>query len=244
MSDVYTVSFAYARLAQLVEQSVYTGKVGGSSPSSRTEPTIDSFFRMAKVKCGVSISADGFMAGLNMTEEKPFGDLPNIQQSMMKWQFGQAEQNKEEVADLTAAKAFIMGRNMFGPSGPEYDATWEGWWGEEPPYEADVFVLTHTARADVQKGKTIFHFVTDGIESALEQARTAAGDQDVAIAGGANTVNQYLKAGLIDELWLHIVPVTVGKGQRLFEDVPPLNFEILEQRGTDLVTHIKYRIAK
>ena len=89
-----------------------------------------------------------------------------------------------------------------------------------------------------------FYFVTDGILSALEQAKKLAGDKDVAIAGGAHTVNQYLKAGLIDELWLHIVPVIVGQGQRLFEEMPEINLEILEQRGTDLVTHIKYRILK
>ena len=199
---------------------------------------------MGKVKCGISMSVDGFAAGLNMTEDKPFGDLPNVQQSMIKWQFKQTEQNKNEVADLISAGAFIMGRNMFGPSGSEYDTTWEGWWGDEPPYEADVFVLTHTARGDVKKGKTTFHFVTDGIKSALEKAKAVAGDRDIAIAGGANTVNQFLKAGFIDELWLHIVPITAGTGKRLFEGVPPLNLEILEQRGTDLVTHIKYRIVK
>ena len=137
-----------------------------------------------------------------------------------------------------------MGRNMFGPTGPEY-STWQGWWGEEPPYHAPVFVLTHTARDSLSlQGGTTFYFVTDGILSALEQAKKLAGDKDVAIAGGAHIVNQYLRAGLIDELWLHIVPVIVGQGQRLFEEMPEINLEILEQRGTDLVTHIKYRILK
>ncbi|ENU28861.1 hypothetical protein F991_02985 [Acinetobacter sp. CIP-A165] len=199
---------------------------------------------MGKVICGICISVDGFVAGLNMTEDKPFGELPNIHQSLCKWLFEQADQHKHEIASLTSAGAFIMGRNMFGPSGAEYN-TWEGWWGEEPPYHAPVFVLTHTARENLAlQGGTTFHFVTDGIQSALEKAKAVAGEKDVAIAGGADTVNQYLKAGIIDELWLQIVPVVVGQGKRLFEDVPPINFEILEQRGTNLVTHIKYRIIK
>ena len=199
---------------------------------------------MGKVISGICISVDGFVAGLHMTEDKPFGELPNIHQSLCKWLFGQADQNRNEIASLTSAGAFIMGRHMFGPTGAQY-STWQGWWGEEPPYHAPVFVLTHTARDSLSlQGGTTFYFVTDGILSALEQAKKLAGDKDVAIAGGAHTVNQYLKAGLIDELWLHIVPVIVGQGQRLFEEMPEINLEILEQRGTDLVTHIKYRILK
>ena len=198
---------------------------------------------MSKVICGVAISVDGYVAGEGMTEKKPFGHIPT--RLLHHWMFDKQERrkNKAEIAQLTDAGAFIMGRNMFGPAGPTYDKTWKGWWGEDPPYHAPVFVLTHRAHGPlVMKGGTTFNFVTDGIESALRQARKAAGNKAVAVAGGANVINQYLAAGLIDELWLHIVPVTIGKGARLFENVPGLQMELLECRGTKMVTHIKYRL--
>jgi dihydrofolate reductase len=158
--------------------------------------------------------------------------------------FDEPEKHKAEIAyQKDIAGAYIMGRNMFGPPGSEYDKSWQGWWGEEPPYHAPVFVLTNKSRDQlVMKGGTTFHFVTDGIESAFRQAKEAAGDKDISIAGGANTVNQYLAAGLIDELWLHIVPVTFGVGLRLFEGVHDLRMEPIDHSGTKLVTHVKYRI--
>jgi dihydrofolate reductase len=208
---------------------------------------------MNKVICGIAMSVDGFVAGPNMTEEKPFGDLPENflkrgvhgypEGLMHRWFSEEPEKHKEEIDELISAGAYIMGRNMYGPKGTKYDKTWKGWWGDNPPYHAPVFVLTHTPREPIQmEGGTTFTFVTDGIESAMRQAQKAAGNKPVAISGGANVVNQYLAAGLIDELWLHIVPGTIGKGQRLFENVPSLHLEPIQWRGTELVTHIKYRI--
>lgn len=187
------------------------------------------------------MSLDGYVAGANMSEDQPFGHISPM--LLHRWQFEEAENNEEEVEYLrSVAGAYIMGRNMYGPTGPAYDETWKGWWGEEPPYHAPVFVLTHKDHESFEmKGGTKFMFVTDGIESALSQAEKAAGDKPVLIAGGANTVNQYLAAGLIDELWLHITPVIVGKGPRLFENVTDLKMEPIECRTTKLVTHIKYR---
>jgi dihydrofolate reductase len=196
---------------------------------------------MSKVTCGVSISLDGFVAGNDMTLENPFGHISPM--LLCGWQFEEAEQNKAEKDALVSAGAYIMGRNMFGPKDLQMDPEWKGWWDDDPPYHAPVFVLSHTAREPIpMKGGTTFYFVTDGIESAMKQAREAAGDKDVAIAGGANTINQYLAAGMIDELWLHIAPVTVGTGQRLFVDTPGIKLKPLEVRSTDRVTHIKYSI--
>jgi dihydrofolate reductase len=156
---------------------------------------------MGKVICGITITADGYSAGLNQTEERPFGDDGGngMGERLHAWMFETAEENPEEIAQMTAAKAFIMGRNMFGPVRGDWDREWNGWWGENPPYHAPVFVLTHYAREPQQMdGGTTYTFVTDGIESALEQAREAAGDGEIAIMGGATTVNQYLAAGLIE----------------------------------------------
>lgn len=196
---------------------------------------------MSKVTCGVAMSLDGFVAGNDMTLEKPFGHIaPEV---LMKWVFDEPEKHKDEIASLTAAGAYIMGSNMFGPADIRMTDDWKGWWGENPPYHAPVFVLSHTARQPfAMEGGTSFTFVTDGIETALEQARLAAGSKDVDIAGGADVINQYLRAGYIDELWLHIVPVTIGSGQRLFADTPGITMKPLEVRTTDLVTHIKYSL--
>jgi dihydrofolate reductase len=196
---------------------------------------------MSKVTCGVSVSLDGFIAGENMTLEKPFGDMEP--QLLHHWMFDEPEKHKAELDALTSAGAFIMGRNMFGPKNLQQDPSWKGWWDDNPPYHAPVFVLSHTEHEPiVMEGGTTFNFVTDGIESALKQAHAAAGSKDVAISGGANVINQYLAADLIDELWLHIAPVTVGKGQRLFVDTPGLHLKPLGVRTTDVVTHIKYAI--
>jgi dihydrofolate reductase len=146
---------------------------------------------------------------------------------------------------LVNADAFIMGSNMFMPNEKRDDPEWKGWWGDNPPYHAPVFVLCTMPRESIpMDGGTTFHFVTDGIESAFKQAKKAASDGKISIGGGANTINQYLAARLIDELWLHIAPVTIGSGARLFEGVPNLNLEPVEASGTKLATHIRYKVLK
>jgi dihydrofolate reductase len=195
-----------------------------------------------KVYCDISISADGYVAGPGQTADKPFGDGPVDR--LHAWMFDTPEENRSEIDQVVSAGAFVMGRNMFGPIRGEWDLNWRGWWGDDPPYHAPVFVLTHHPREPLtMQGGTAFTFVTDGIESALDRARTAAGDRDVAIAGGAATVNQYLAAGLVDELRTHIAPVIVGAGERLFYGVPPLHLETLAVRGASLTTHISYRVC-
>ena len=140
--------------------------------------------------------------------------------------------------------ATIMGRNMFGPSAATGAASsWNGWWGDDPPYHTPVFVLTHHPRASVEmEGGTTFHFVTDGIEAALERAVATAGGKDVMIAGGASTAQQYLRAGLVDELEIHVVPALLGGGERLFEDVGAIAgaFECVELVSSPAVAHYRY----
>jgi len=153
--------------------------------------------------------------------------------------------HKKEIDAILDAGAFIMGSNMFGPKDRRDKSEWKGWWGDNPPYHAPVFVLSHNERPPIKmEGGTTFYFVTDGIESAFRKAKEAAGDRKVKIMGGANTINQYLTAGLIDELWVHIVPTTIGAGSRLFEGVPNLRLEPVEVSGTGVVTHIRYRVLK
>jgi dihydrofolate reductase len=201
---------------------------------------------MNKITAGITVSLDGFGAGVNQSFEKPFGD--NFDSDLLdRWMFAEPEKNKhkKEIDAILDAGAFIMGSNMFGPIDRRHSPEWKGWWGDDPPYHAPVFVLSHTEREPIEmQGGTTFFFVTDGIKSALSQAKEAAGDRDVKIMGGANTVNQYLAAGLIDELWLHIVPVTVGAGTRLFEGMPNLNLEPIELGGTSAVTHIRYTVLR
>ena len=199
---------------------------------------------MSKVTCDMTMSVDGFAAGPNQTADKPFGD-GNVD-ALHRWMFEQPDQNAAELEAITSAKAYVMGRNMFGPIRGEWDEAWTGWWGDDPPYHAPVFVLTHHPREQVpMQGGTTFTFVTDGIEAALARAREAAGDGDVAIAGGAHTVNQYLAAGLVDELRLHVAPVVLGRGERLLDGAGALALEpIGEVSGTDLVTHLHYRVVR
>ncbi len=199
---------------------------------------------MSEVTCDVSISVDGYSAGPNQTADRPFGD--GDVEMLHRWMFEQREQNAAEVNAILAARAYVMGRNMFGPIRGEWDLSWRGWWGEDPPYHGPVFVLTHHPREPLEmQGGTTFYFVTDGIEAALARAREAAGDGDVSIGGGAHTVNQYLAAGAIDELRLHVAPLTLGKGERIFEGLGPLNLEqIAPATGTDLVTHLRYRVVR
>jgi dihydrofolate reductase len=198
---------------------------------------------MTKVTCDMAMSIDGFTAGPNQSPDKPFGDGPVDR--LTKWMLEQRDENAAVIEAITAARAYIMGRNMFANGRGDWDLDWKGWWGDDPPYHAPVFVLTHYPREPVEReGGTTFHFVTDGIESALAQARAAAGDGEGSTSGGAATVNQYLAAGAIDELRLHVAPVVLGVGERLFEGVGPLEFEKLDASGTDLVTHVTYRVVR
>ena len=187
---------------------------------------------MPQVRFTLSLSADGFVAGPNQGLDTPLGERGR---ELHEWAFATRtfsqmqgrEGGDTGLDDERAANwnrnigATIMGRNMFGPVRGDWgDGSWHGWWGDDPPYHNPVFVLTHHPRQPIEmQGGTTFHFVTDGIESALEQAREAAGERDVAVAGGCSTVQQYLRAGLIDEFELHVAPVLLGRGERLFDGV-------------------------
>ena len=196
---------------------------------------------MTKVTCDSGVSLDGFSAGPDQTLDDPLGKGG---ERMHRWMFEQPEANKAERDAIVEAGAYIMGRHMFCPDRGEWDLDWRGWWGEDPPYHAPVFVLGHREREPVEmEGGTTFHFVTDGIEAAMERAKEAAGDRTVSIAGGASTVQQYLRAGLIDELRLHIAPVILGSGERLLDGVGDLKLEQIAVTSSELVTHITYRVG-
>jgi dihydrofolate reductase len=195
----------------------------------------------------ITISADGYSAGFNQTEKRPFGDDGGDGSGgrLHSWMFDTPDENRAEIDQVLDAGAFVIGRNMFGPVRGEWDRPWNGWWGEDPPFHAPVFVLTHHPRdPQPMKGGTTYHFVTGGIEPALARAREAAGSRDVAILGGATTLNQFLAAGLIDELRLHIVPFTLGAGTRVFEGVPPLSLDQVRSRAATSVTHVTYRVLQ
>src|SRR6266536_4616214 len=196
-----------------------------------------------RVTCNISISVDGFVAGPRQSRENPIGE-GGIR--LHEWHF-EPQGDDQAVIDewQQAPGAYIMGRNMFGPGRGEWDLDWKGWWGDDPPYRAPVFVLTHYPRESLpREGGTTFHFVTDGIHAALDRAKAAAGDKNVEIAGGANTVNAYLQAGAIDELHLHVAPVLLGEGERLFDGVSPaLRLTPVRVSGSSGATHIKYRVG-
>lgn len=197
---------------------------------------------MSRVTCDLTVSLDGFVAGPHQSLQMPLGERG---ETLHRWQFEEREANTAQVEGILAAGAFIMGRNMFAGPGPgPWDADWRGWWDEEPPYHAPVYVLTHHVREPLEmQGGTTFHFINDGIEAALSLARNAAGAKDVAIAGGASTARQFLSAGLIDELRLHIAPVILGGGERLLDDVGNLELEPTSVSGTGLVTHVTYSVG-
>jgi dihydrofolate reductase len=209
---------------------------------------------MSKVTCQLSISLDGYVAGPDQSTDNPIGEggmrLHQWVFATDAWRRQHGEEGGERNADAEVVDrvfehvgAYIMGRNMFGPGRGEWDESWKGWWGDDPPYHVPVFVLTHHERSPLpREGGTTFDFVTDGIESALSQARAAAGDRDVSIAGGASTVNQYLAAGLLDELFLHIVPVVLGDGERLLVEVGDPDLEPVEVVASPAVTHIRYGV--
>jgi dihydrofolate reductase len=210
---------------------------------------------MSQVTCHIAISLDGFVAGPNQSQENPIGEGGmRLHQWVFKtdsWQSQHGGEGGERSADSLVVEevvenvgAYIMGRNMFSPGRGEWDPEWRGWWGEDPPYHTPVFVLTHHPREPLEmQGGTTFHFVTDGMESALEQARAAAGDGDVSIAGGASTVRQYLASGHLDELYLHIAPVVLGAGERLLENVGDPTLEPVKVVASPEVTHVKYRVV-
>jgi dihydrofolate reductase len=214
---------------------------------------------MGKVVFDISTSLDGFVAGPNPSLEDPLGQGG---ERLHEWVVGLAswreshglsggEQNAESemVAEgLASTGAVVMGRRMFsGGSGPwEDDPKANGWWGEEPPFRNPVFVLTHHEREPLVLGETTFTFVTDGVESAVEQARAAAGDKNVLVAGGAAAAQQALSAGLLDELQIHVVPVLLGAGTRLFEGGVGQEAQLERDRVVDssAATHLRYRVAR
>jgi dihydrofolate reductase len=196
---------------------------------------------MTSVTADMTISLDGFVAGPRQSLEHPMGVGT---ESLHRWQFEQPEENASEIAAIVEAGAYIMGRNMFGPIRGEWNGDWRGWWGDNPPYHAPVFVLTHYPREPlVMEGGTTFHFVTDGVESATEQARAVAGDATISVGGGADTMRQFLNAGLIDELRLHTSPILLHEGERLFDGVGDLTLEPITVRSNPLVTHTTYRVT-
>jgi dihydrofolate reductase len=213
---------------------------------------------MSKVRSHISVSLDGYVAGPNQTQEEPLGEggeqLHEWMFPLRAWLEPHGEASGEENASnavLVEANANvgaeIMGRGKFGPAhrGPWGNDPWQGWWGDDPPFHKPVFVVTHHPREPLQLTDTTFTFVTDGIESALAQAREAAGDQDVFLGGGADLINQYLAAGLVDELELHVVPILLGGGARLLDGVgPDVKLEQIRAVEAPGVTHLKYRVLK
>ena len=210
---------------------------------------------MGKVKVSISMSLDGYVAGPDQSEKNPLGiggeQLHEWVVPLRAFREGHGEEGGEVNASTPIAEeilgnvgAVIMGRNMFGGGpGPWGDDPWKGWWGDNPPFHNPVFVLTYQAREPLEmQGGTTFYFVTDGIESALEQARVAAGDKDVSVGGGAEAVQQYLAAGLLDEIVVSIVPVMLGSGARLFNNLADHKPRLQQVEAIDApgVTHIRY----
>jgi dihydrofolate reductase len=213
---------------------------------------------MNRLRFNIAMSLDGFIAGPNPSVENPLGEgglrLHEWAFALEAWRRPHGREGGEvnastEVVERSLANigATIMGRNMFGGEGPWGADPWDGWWGDDPPFHNPVFIVTHYAREPVRKQVgTTFTFVTDGIEAALEQAREAAGGKDVSLGGGANVAQQYLAAGLIDEMQINLVPVLLGSGTRLLDnlDVAEIGIEctgVVEAPG---VTHLTYRVAR
>lgn len=185
---------------------------------------------MAKTKAQISISLDGYMAGPNQSVDHPLGDGGEalhewaVKQSAFSELHGRGAEGERGPSDDVLRSTFsnlgavVMGRNMFGPlRGPWPDEKWKGWWGDDPPFHCPVYILTHYPRDPVQmEGGTSFHFVTEGIEKAIAEAKEAAGDEDVSI-GGASTLQQTIAAGLLDEIVVHQIPFLLGGGERLFD---------------------------
>jgi dihydrofolate reductase len=209
---------------------------------------------MSKLKLNITMSIDGFVAGPDQSPEHPLGIGGEALHDWLIpfWALHESHGEEGEVNASTpfaeeilgGAGASIMGRNMFGGDPGPWDQSWKGWWGDDPPYHHPVFVLTHHPREPVEmQGGTTYHFVTDGIESALDQARAAAGEQDVSLAGGASVAQQYLAAGLLDVIVVSVVPNLLGGGARLFENVGDAKLEQVESVEAPGVTHIRYARA-
>jgi dihydrofolate reductase len=208
------------------------------------------------VTADISVSLDGYVAGPNQTLEEPLGAggelLHEWTVRLAAWRKphglsgGETAVDSEVVEEsLRSTHAVVMGRRMFsGGSGPwEDDPNRDGWWGEEPPFHAPVFVVTHHPRDTVEKqGGTTFTFVTEGVEAAVEQAQAAGGGMDVSVAGGGSVIGQCLAAGLLDEIQIHLVPVLLGGGVPLFDSAAPASFEIARVVDGPLATHIRYRV--
>jgi len=210
---------------------------------------------MPKLRFNMTMSLDGYVAGPNQSLEHPLGEGGT---ALHEWAFatrsfrathgmegGEAGLDDDHVRSWTEnIGATIMGRNMFGPvRGPWGDEDWEGWWGDDPPFHTPVFVLTHHSREPLElRGGTTFHFVGDGIEAALERALEAAAGQDVSLGGGADTAQQYLRAGLVDELEIHVVPILLGSGARLFENLNggPGGYELVDLAASRAVAHYRW----
>jgi dihydrofolate reductase len=191
---------------------------------------------MAYLTSDPAVSLDGFIAGPDQTLEHPLGVGG---EALHRWMFEESEQHAAEREAITSAGAYIMGRNMFSAGRGEWDLDWKGWWGDDPPYHGPVFVLTHYEREPVEmQGGTTFLFVTGGPEEALRLATDAAGDRTISVAGGASTINQFLRAGHIDELRLHIAPIVLGSGEAIFTDLKGLSLEVASTRSTSLVAHL------
>ena len=214
---------------------------------------------MSKVRAHISVSRDGYVAGPKQTQEEPLGKggegLHEWVVQLKSWREGAGMEggvegglNDDLFREATAnVGAEIMGRGKFGPAarGAWGEDAWQGWWGDEPPFHKPVFVLTHHQREPLTLSDTTFTFVTDGVRPALDQATEAAGDKDVFIGGGANTINQFLAAGLLDELEMHVVPVLLGGGARLFVGVgPDVKLELLRALDAPGVTHLKYLVVR
>ncbi len=213
---------------------------------------------MGSVRFSIAVSLDGYSAGPNQSVDNPIGEggmqLHEWAFNARAWREAHGEAGGEDdassaVLEETTANvgAYILGRNMFGggPGPWSEDPPWNGWWGDEPPYHAPVFVLTHHPREPLpMEGGTTFHFVTDGIESALAQAHEAAGDRDIVIGGGADVAQQYLAAGLVDEFQLNVVPVLLGRaGTKLLDGIVS-EIELVRVVDAPGVTHLKYRVVK
>jgi dihydrofolate reductase len=214
---------------------------------------------MTKLRFQISMSLDGFIAGPNPSEKDPLGEggmqLHEWAFELAAWRAPHGREGGEVNAStpivegsLANVGATVMGRKMFGGGpGPWAEDPWDGWWGDDPPFHTPVFVLTHHPREPLEKqGGTTFYFVSDGIESALEQAKQAAGDKDVSLGGGADVAQQYLTAGLIDELQLNIPPVLLGDGTRLFESIPSAGIRLEPTLVVEApkVTHLRYRVER
>jgi dihydrofolate reductase len=190
----------------------------------------------------MTISLDGFGTGPNQRLEKPFGD--GEAENLHRWMFEDAANNQDERKAITAYGAFVMGRNMFSPGRGAWDLAWQGWWGPNPPYHAPVFVLTHYERPPLEMaGGTTFNFVTEGPAVALERAKAAAGEGNVAIAGGVGTLRRYLNAGAVDDLHLQLAPALLHKGERLWDGLD-VRLEPVGARHTRLATHLDFRVHK